>query len=468
MGLAIIAACIFLITARLVFATSMTVGLVAVLAVVGNAKYGTLREPFVFTDLSLFRQLFAYPRLYLPFLSIGKVLAIAIVVVLMALGFWVEAPMQASRLAVVLVVPLLFVGAYAAAARLPLELEPLTDLRRNGFFAAFIAYLLNGLRRSTLQAFRLAVDNGPFANASPATGPDVIVIQSESYFDARRLGPSVGSAAYAHFDRAASESVEYGELTVPAWGANTMRTEFAMLTGVPGERLGYARFYPYAFVRSDCPSLASAFRSAGYRTHAIHPYHADFFGRDRVFPLLGFEHFLDIRHFDNSRRVGPYIGDAAVAEAIIGALDEAGDGPRFIFAMTMENHGPLHLEVVENGEGAALHALGDGRPWRDLTAYLRHVRNADDMIGMLIDHLRQRERDTVLCFYGDHVPALPQVYERLGTLPERSDYFIWRNHGARPAWQRNLTVEQLGLALRDTLEVGVEDKISSDAWLQAT
>ena len=281
-------------------------------------------------------------------------------------------------------------------------------------------------------------------------------------------GASIDSAAYAHFDRAASESFEYGELTVPAWGANTMRTEFAMLTGVPNEHLGYARFYPYAFVRRNCPSLASAFRSTGYRTRAIHPYHADFFGRDRAFPLLGFEHFIDIRHFDDSRRVGPYIGDAAVTDAIMGVLDEAGDAPHFIFAMTMENHGPLHLEAVEDGEGAALHQFGDERPWRDLTAYLRHVRNADDMIGTLIDYLRQRKRDTVLCFYGDHVPALPHVYERLGTLPERSNYFIWRNHGARPARQRNLAVEQLGSALQAAMDDGVNDKIPSDTWLQAT
>ena len=421
-GLTISAACIFVITARPVFATSVAVGLVAVLAVVGNAKYATLREPFVFTDMSLFSQLFAHPRLYLPFLSVGKVLAIAFVVVLMIAGLWVEGPMHVSRLAAALAIPLLLFAARALAGHLPLTLDPL----------------------------------------------DVIVIQSESYFDARSLGASIDSAAYAHFDRAASESVAYGELTVPAWGANTMRTEFAMLTGVPNEHLGYARFYPYAFVRRNCPSLASAFRSAGYRTRAIHPYHADFFGRDRAFPLLGFEHFIDIRHFDENRRVGPYVGDAAVTDAIMGVLDEAGDAPHFIFAMTMENHGPLHLEAVEDGEGAALHQFGDERPWRDLTAYLRHVRNADDMIGTLIDYLRRRKRDTVLCFYGDHVPALPHVYERLGTLPERSNYFIWRNHGARPARQRNLAVEQLGSALQAAMDDGVDDKISSDTWLQAT
>ncbi|CAB3975870.1 capsular polysaccharide biosynthesis protein [Burkholderia cenocepacia] len=50
----------------------MAIALVALVALVSNAKYESLREPFVFSDLSLFSQLFSHPRLYLPFLSAGQ------------------------------------------------------------------------------------------------------------------------------------------------------------------------------------------------------------------------------------------------------------------------------------------------------------------------------------------------------------------------------------------------------------
>ncbi|BBA41220.1 MULTISPECIES: LTA synthase family protein [Burkholderia] len=442
------ASLMLLVTARPIFSSSVAVALVGLVAVVSNAKYESLREPFVFTDLSLFSQLFSHPRLYLPFLSTGKIVAIGVGIVLVVAGYLAEAPVTPRPvLALVAVVTFTFSLARYIAARLPLALDAADDQRRHGFFAVFIAYLLNGMRPATFEAFRRAVEAGPFATGTPVSRPDVIVIQSESLFDVRRISPAINPTVLSRFDRARSEAVCYGELSVPAWGANTMRTEFAMLTGLAYEQLGYARFYPYAFVRRACASIARWFAQAGYNTVAIHPYYADFFGRNRVFPLLGFDKFLDIEHFADAARAGPYISDAAVLDAVLAELEAARDKPQFVFAMTMENHGPLHLEQVLPGESSSRHTLGEGTSWRDLTAYLRHIENADVMIGRLLDHLRASDRETVVCFYGDHVPALPHVFEKLGVTPQTSDYFIWRNYGTDAPECRNLAAEELGAAL---------------------
>ncbi len=432
-------------TSRPIFSACATLALVGLLAAVSNAKYESLREPFVFTDLSLFSQLFSHPRLYLPFLSIGKVVAIGAGIVLVIAGFIAERPAPPYPASVSLPVAVLAFGlALRVAAALPLTLDAGIDQRRHGFLAVFVAYLLNGLRPATLRRFREALAASPYANGAPRHRPDVIVIQSESFFDARRLGAAIAPGLLARFDEARREALWHGELEVPAWGANTMRTEFAVLMGTGQAALGYARFYPYAFVRRQCASLAAWFGRGGYRTVAIHPYYADFFGRDRVFPLLGFSRFLDIGHFAGASRAGPYVSDAAVADAIIETLAAPGDEPRFVFAMTMENHGPLHLETVLPGESANRHTLGDGAPWRDLTAYLRHIENADAMLGRLLDHLRSSRREAVVCFYGDHVPALSQVFDRLDSNPEHSDFFIWRNDGTKGPERRNVRAEQLG------------------------
>jgi phosphoglycerol transferase MdoB-like AlkP superfamily enzyme len=287
------------------------------------------------------------------------------------------------------------------------------------------------------------------------------VIQSESFFDARMLSPAVDSSIYAHFDVALRESAMHGALEVPAWGANTMRSEFALLSGVPSKALGYARFYPYAFVRRATASLAHWYRRAGYTTLAIHPYYAAFFGRGRVFPCLGFERFLDILAFAKAPRAGPYVSDAAVADRIIRELDAPRTEPSFIFAVTMENHGPLHLEQVEAGEAACYHALGEDPKWRDFTAYLRHITNADAMIGRLLAYLSTRRRDAVLCFYGDHVPALPHIFDRLGNVPSQSHYFIWRNYGDRSAAKVDLPIENLGAAILQVMETAKRRDSSS-------
>ncbi|EUC14753.1 LTA synthase family protein [Paraburkholderia hospita] len=442
------------LTRRPHFSAFVALALVALLSAVSNAKYASLREPFVFTDLSLFSQLFAHPRLYLPFLSMRTAIAIAAGVALVACGFLLDlvAPANVAFAAAVVTVLSLALG-YVLAARLPLTLEPLDDQRRHGFFAVFVAYLLNGLRRATFVQFEHALAASPFARASePASRPDVIVIQSESFFDARELGGSINPSILANFEVAQRDSAAYGALDVPAWGANTMRSEFALLSGLSSAALGYARFYPYAFMRRAGPSLARWFLSAGYATLAIHPYYADFFGRKRVFPRLGFDRFVDIHAFAKAPRIGPYVADSAVAERIIMELESSRTRPSFIFAMTMENHGPLHLERIEAGEAERYHTLGEDLAWRDLTAYLRHLANADAMLGRLLEYARTRRRDTVLCFYGDHVPALPHIFDRLGNVPDRSHYFIWRNFGDRSAAKHDLPVERLGTAVLQAME----------------
>ncbi|WP_175894745.1 LTA synthase family protein [Burkholderia cepacia] len=437
-----------LVTARPIFSSVTAIALIGLLVVVSNAKYESLREPFVFTDLSLFSQLFSHPRLYLPFLSVGKVVAMAAGATIVVVGYLAEPPINPRPIPEALAIAVLaFLLGRHLASRMLLTLEPGQDQVAHGFFPMFVAYLLNGLRAGTFRVIEGAAQTGPFAANMPARRPDVILIQSESFFDVRRISPEITLSLLKAFDRAKRESVLFGQLSVPAWGANTMRTEFAVLTGLPSEALGYARFYPYAFVRSACASIARWFGRGGYRTLAIHPYHAAFFGRERAFPRLGFDRFLDIGHFTGAPCAGQYIADLAVLDAIIDVLQGREESPCFVFAVTMENHGPLHLEQVLPGESSSRHTLGEDASWRDLTAYLRHIENADAMIGRLLDYLRTSDRETVVCFYGDHVPALPHVFEKLGVNPQHSDYFIWRNYGADTPECRNLAAEELGSAL---------------------
>lgn len=449
------------ITARPFFSFSVVVVLVVLLAVISNAKYESLREPFVFSDLSLFSQVFSHPRLYLPFLGTGKIVAIVVGVAAAVVGFMLETPLPMLARGVAGAIAVLgWLICLVFSRRLPLTLEPMADQRRCGFLAVFVSYLVNGLGGAEKRAFYRAVQAGPFSRGLPEAQPDVIVIQSESYFDARRLGKFVLPDSYANFDRARREAFEQGKLTVPAWGANTMRSEFALLTGLPSGALGYARFYPYMYVRRACASLAGYFRRGGYRTVAVHPYYANFFGRRRAFQFMQFDRMLDIHDFETAVRVGPYVGDNSVADTIISLLQVRDEKPVFAFAITMENHGPLHLEMVAPGESASEHTLGDDARWRDLTAYLRHVKNADAMIGKLTAYLRKRERPTVLCFYGDHVPALGSIFDALGSQPTHSDYVIWRNFGADFGEQRDAHVENLGSAIQRALMH--DDCISAD------
>jgi hypothetical protein len=440
-----------LLSARPGFSALCTAGLLAGMAAISNPKFATLREPFVFSDLALYVQALRYPRFYLPFVDLRVIVAEAVGIATLALLWWLDRPVAPHPWwQSLLVMAFCLAPGYGIAARLPLTPDVAQDQRRHGFFAVFVACLLKGLHPSTLRNFRIQADHGPFADddnapACLAQTPDVIVIQSESYFDARGVSAAIDPKAWTQFDRACRESVAWGDVTVPAWGANTMRPEFSFLTGLAPEKLGCARFYPYLYLRRACASLPGWLQRRGYQTLAMHPYHADFFGRNRVFPLLHFDQFLDITHFGQAPRAGPYVADAALTHAILTALEAQPDqAPRLIFAITMENHGPLHLETVSPGEAALHHSLGEDPQWAELTIYLRHLANADAALGVLLDHLQTRQRPTVVCFYGDHVPALSKQFDALGVMPRHSAYFIWRNFGQQPAARQDVPVEALG------------------------
>ena len=207
-----------------------------------------------------------------------------------------------------------------------------------------------------------------------------------------------------------------------------MRTEFSFLTGLKYEELGFYRYYPYQYLHKlPITSLASYLKSQGFYCVCIHPHPASFFGRDRIFPKLGFDEFIDIQSFDSNDTFGPYISDQAVTEKIIETTHKNADKPLFIFAITMENHGPLHLEKTTQDERNQLFDKAPIDAINDLAVYLRHLKNADKMISDLCSAYRQIDQPSCVCLYGDHIPSMPTIYQQLDYNDQDSDYFIWHN-----------------------------------------
>ncbi|MNF76208.1 Sulfatase [compost metagenome] len=262
-----------------------------------------------------------------------------------------------------------------------------------------------------------------------------------------------------HFDILRGEALAHGRLQVAAWGANTVRTEFAYLTGIKVDQLGVHRFNPYRHLaRQGVASIAKTLKRQGYRTVCVHPYVGSFYGRDKVMLALGFDEFIDVRSFNDRHKAGPFIGDCAVADKISALLDDPSrTQPLFIHAITMENHGPLHLENVEAGDLPQWFDRPLPDNLRDLAPYVRHLSNADRMLGQLREHFLARGTPIGLCFFGDHVPILPDVYDALGAPDGDTEYFIWSNVSPRSSACSNLGIEHLGKAFIDHLADTADD-----------
>ncbi len=447
-----------LLTQRPLLSLEISLAILAVFLVVNHAKYQALKEPLVFSDVYLYIQVVRHPRLFLPFLNIPlTVTAITVGLLLLYLAISLEPAINIDIFypALIILLTICAVISRKLTLQAPLTFDPIQDIQQHGFFNSLLNYTLQATNTQNKQALAQTIDNGPFnpkaKNTSPPIKqPNIITIQSESFFDPRRLYPGISTQALKNYDQLKAESLARGTLSVPAWGANTLRPEFAFLSGINNEELKHYRFNPYQYLQqTPTPTIASYLKSQGYRCIAIHPNSSAFFGRNATFPLFGFDEFVDISSFDPTATSGPYISDQAVEQKIEEIINEhTGKQPLFIFVITMENHGPLHLETVGEQDIQQYYQGPPPKKHNDLTVYLRHLRNADLMLKRLSDYLRAQQQETLLCFYGDHVPSMPDVYNELDFSDGRTDYLIWHNHLHNPNNQtKALGVHQLALEL---------------------
>jgi len=245
--------------------------------------------------------------------------------------------------------------------------------------------------------------------------PDIVVVQSESLFDPARLQEVLSDRWLPEYHKLARRA-RNGELTVPTFAGGTIRTEFEVLTGAPLASLGGIQYPWLELDETQYPGLARVLDEHGYFTTAVHPNAIAFWNRARAYPALGFDRFIDGSAFPKDRIVGLFTADAALTDRVLDELADDGP-PQFLFAISMENHGPFdwrpNLDAARKAALPMPERLDAGaRDW--FGNYLYLLDDADHELGRLASAIAHRKRHTLLLFYGDHLPDLGPVYQQLG------------------------------------------------------
>lgn len=224
-----------------------------------------------------------------------------------------------------------------------------------------------------------------------------------------------------------------GYLTVPVVGAGTANSEFEVLTGMSMQYFGTGE-YPYKTIlkKTDCESTAVDLASIGYGTHAVHNNGGNFYSRVNAFSMMGFDTFTskELMNIQTYTPNGSWATDDILVDETIKTLDSTPDQPDFTYTITVGTHGDYPKEpVIENPKYIANGSF-DQETKNQWTYYINQLNEVDTFMSDLIKKVNERDEDTVIVFFGDHLPTmgLQDSDMRSGDI-YKTKYVTWNNMG---------------------------------------
>lgn len=276
------------------------------------------------------------------------------------------------------------------------------------------------------------------AGESAPERPNVIVIMNESFADLSVLGsaPRTNIPVTPFLDSLQENTIR-GNALVSVLGGNTANSEFEFLTGHSTAFLPDGTVPYQYYIEENLPSLPWLMSSLGYDTFATHPYLSTGWSRTRVYPLLGFDSFTFQEDYPQQDLIRTYVSDREMYEYVLQKLEDNGDAPLFLFGITMQNHGSFDYDGDNFDKTVELEGYEQEYPMAE--QYLSLINHSDTALKYLITRLEAFPEDTVLLFFGDHLPKVEDsFYEELHgdvfmgldqqvqkyTVP----FFVWANY----------------------------------------
>ena len=343
--------------------------------------------------------------------------------------------------------------------------------------------------------------------------PNVIFVLGESFFDVTELpGVSYAEDPVADFHRICCEGLS-GKFYTHTLGYGTENIELEIMTGINTRFFSWDDMI-YGWEQEKLltyPSLPQLFSDAGYYTAYLHTFNDGIYNRTALYTALGFQDMYfsgdfaaidpeaaaapDYWSYMYGKIAGEFYSDDYLADVTAELFDQkAGEGPVFLWAVTMENHTPYTADKFSSYDFPFESDLGD-EAVGVLNAVTQGVADCSEALGKLVDHLAAQDEPVIVVFFGDHRPGTPlesgaTVCSELGMCPEdvadweledyaelySTDYVIWSNDPsllpAEPGSRMNtsstlLGVEALQMAGMDLDEYwsmcAVVDTVS-DGW----
>ncbi len=283
--------------------------------------------------------------------------------------------------------------------------------------------------------------------------PDIILILNETWYDLGHfLTLDTDEDYMSHYRQL--EAVK-GYAVVPIAGGGTNNSEYELLTSDSMTLMN--TYAPFLSLKPNGDTAVTGYlRKLGYSLLAAHSEQGTNYKRNQVWPAFGFdeihfgEDFSDLEYYGKRERATDSSAFHNVQNFYRNMPEES---PRFVFWLTIQNHGGWNINPPEND---IIHLNGKLKPENvnlseaekytgndDLenviNEYLSSVSLTDQFIGELTDYFREvyqnEGRKVIVCMVGDHAPDFIRCLNPAagtsegGKLQNREvPYFIWNNY----------------------------------------
>lgn len=286
--------------------------------------------------------------------------------------------------------------------------------------------------------------------------PHIIAIMNESFADITLNGkhPITLNEPYLPNLRTIQAESISGDLLVSTFGGGTAKSEYEFLTGNSMMSLPFQSVPYVQYITHDQPSLVSTLKAQGYEALAVHPGEYNSWRRDKSYAFMDFDRYICYDEFGGLDKLRGLYTDMACYQKVMSLLnDDSSDQPKFIFNVTIQNHGGYGVPDMENT------VRMEGQTDERVNQYLTLTKMSDDALGWLIGELRNYPEPVLVVFFGDHWPNLdvntlngllgtteeqrsasPELANELYTVP----YFIWANYSIEHISGQTTSLNYLG------------------------
>ena len=272
-------------------------------------------------------------------------------------------------------------------------------------------------------------------NKKEENSPNIIVIMNESLSDLANLYGLNISEDNMPFIHSLKENTVKANVHSSSLGGKTANCEWEFLTGNTSRFLPVGAVTYQLYIKQHVISMVDILNSKGYYTTAFHPYKAEGYNRNVVYPLMGFNEckFEDDLEELNYLRYD-FVDDLSTYKNIIKLFEKKEKNQKiFNFTITMQNHLSYNDRNFKNN--VYLKDFNDEEHF-DVNQYLSLVKKSDEAFEYIVNYFKNYKEPTIIMMFGDHQPNLvenyPDVFGENTTGYNENNYIVpmvlWANY----------------------------------------